>query len=133
MTHWAFNYIGEPWVKGVHECGHFFVRVQAEKFGVICEVIDAEAAKAISCVRALNGKHREFQNWIDVDKSAPREGDYVAMSHHTRPHHIGVWVDADGGGVLHCVEGSGVIFSSRKSLASNGWNITEVRRHRSMV
>ena len=37
MSHWSINYIGEPWLKGEHECGHFFVRVQREQFGIEIE------------------------------------------------------------------------------------------------
>lgn len=132
MSHWSINYIGDPWVKGEHECGHFFVRVQAEQFGIQTEVIDADSLSVLSCVRALNGSHREFLNWPLVDnQNTPMEGDCVQMSHSKRPHHIGVWIEADGGGVLHCVEGMGVVFSTPQSLKANGWNITAIRRHRS--
>lgn len=132
MNHWADRYIGEPWVQREHECGHFFCRVQREQFGIETEVIDADALSALSCVRALDGSHPEFLNWpLIADQNAPIEGDCVQMSHSKRPHHIGVWIGADGGGVLHCVEGMGVIFSTRQSLKVNGWNITAIRRHRS--
>ena len=132
MSHWAVRYIGDAWIEKAHECGHFFVRVQREQFGIETAVVDADALSALSCVRALDGSHPEFLNWpLIAERDAPREGDCVQMSHSKRPHHIGVWIDADGGGVLHCVEGQGVIFSTRQSLKVNGWNITEIRRHRS--
>ena len=128
-THWALDYIGRAWVKGVHECGHFFVEVQRDRFGTACEVIAADADSVLSCVRALAGSHAEFRHWIEVE--APREGDAVQMSHSRHPHHVGVWVEVDGGGVLHCVEGAGVVFSTRKALRACGWNIVSIKRHRS--
>lgn len=133
MTHWAMRYLGEPWVEGQHECGHFFCRVQREQFGIETQVIDADALSVLSCVRALAGDHPEFLNWPEVDKVAPREGDCLQMSHSKHPHHVGLWVDVDGGGVLHCVEGAGVVFSTRQALRVAGWNITAVRRHRSRL
>jgi len=132
-AHWALAYLGHPWIKGQHECGHFFVRVQLEQFGIATEVIDADALSVLSCVRALNGDHPEFRNWPEVSKSDSREGDCVQMSHSKYPHHIGIWVEVDGGGVLHCVEGAGVVFSTRQALRVAGWNITAVRRHRSRL
>ena len=128
---WAAKYIGEPWIEKVHECGHFFCRVQREQFGIETEVIDADALSLLSCARALAGDHREFRNWVDVE--TPQEGDAVQMSHATRPHHLGVWIDADGGGVLHCIEGAGVVFNTRRALRFGGWNIVAIKRHRSRV
>lgn len=129
MMHWAFEYLGRPWIAKVHECGHFFVDVQRERFGVVSQVIDADSLSVLSCVRALSGHHPELLNWVEVE--VPEEGDAVQMSHSRHPHHIGVWVDVDGGGVLHCVEGPGVVFSTRKSLKAHGWNIVSIKRHRS--
>lgn len=129
--HWANEYIGDPWIEKTHECGHFFVKMMRLRFGVICEVIDADAMSVLSCVRALSGAHPEFRNWLPVDE--PREGDCVQMSCSKHPHHIGMWVEVDGGGVLHCVEGAGVVFSTRKNLRATGWNIVSIKRHRSLV
>lgn len=129
MEHWACNYIGDPWVKGEHECGHFFVKVQKEQFNLDVQVIDADALNTLSCVRALSGKHPEYVNWVSVGD--PQEGDAVQMSHSKHPHHIGVWVEADDGGVLHCCEGTGVTFSNPKTLRLAGWNIVSIKRHRS--
>ena len=127
--HWAGQYIGTPWVEKQHECGHFFCRVQREQFGLEVAVIDVDAMSVLSCARALSGTHPEYRQWLDTD--TPREGDAVQMSHARRPHHIGLWIEADGGGVLHCVEDAGVIFSNRAALRAAGWNIVSIKRHRS--
>ena len=129
MSHWAEQYIGRPWVEKQHECGHFFCAVMKERFGLEVQPIDADALSLRSCIRALNGEHPEFANWVEVD--TPREGDCVRMSHAKHPHHVGLWVDVDGGGVLHCVEGAGVVLSSRRSLRVTGWKIVSLMRHRS--
>lgn len=126
--HWAESYIGREWVNGSHECGHFFCTVMRERFGLDVQIIDADALNLRSCVRALNGQHPEFQNWVEVE--IPQEGDCIRMSHSKHPHHVGLWVDIDGGGVLHCCEGIGTVFSSRKALKVAGWNVVTILRHK---
>ena len=42
---------------------------------------------------------------------------------HRGPDADGVWVDADGGGVLHCAQQIGVVFQQLSSLASHGWQV----------
>jgi hypothetical protein len=60
----------------------------------------------------------------------PREGDLVLMARNRRPVHIGVMVQANGHlGVLHCMEPSGVVFSSIGGLVAVGWGtLTYYRR-----
>ena len=106
MMHWAFDYIGQPWVAGDHDCRGFFRR-------------------------GLAGGRRQFAgeraNWVPVAR--PQEGDAVLLAHARHPSHVGLWVDADHGGVLHCVQGAGVVFQSLKSLKAMGWNHLEFYRH----
>lgn len=130
-AHWAMTYLGRPWVEKTYTCGHFFVDVMRERFGIEVAVIDHAAHSMLSCVRAFRRGHPELQNWVEVE--APEEGDAVEMSHAHDPHHIGVWVAADGGGVLHNVRGAGVVFSSRSALRLGGWNIVSIQRHRSRL
>lgn len=40
--------------------------------------------------------------WVPVP--FPQHLDAVLMSHHLHPHHIGVWLELDGGVVLHATE-----------------------------
>jgi hypothetical protein len=36
---------------------------------------------------------------------------------------VGLWVNVDGGGVLHCVKGSGVIYSRQHHLMQLGYSV----------
>jgi hypothetical protein len=36
---------------------------------------------------------------------------------------VGVWLDVDGGGVLHCAEGAGVVFQRSDAIKLNGWAV----------
>ena len=131
MSHWSIAHIGKPWIKGTHECGHFFCALMLERFALSVALIDADALDLRSCIRALSGNHPEFANWTPI--AEPREGDCIRLSHSRHPHHVGMWVDADGGGVLHCVEGAGVIFSNRRALRVAGWNIVTMLRHKAIA
>jgi cell wall-associated NlpC family hydrolase len=115
---WAAQYIGQPWVHGEHDCWAFFRRVQAERFGRQVPAIDVDAFDVRACVAAFTG-HDERARWQEVQQ--PQEGDAVLMSQSRVPTHVGVWVD---GGVLHCVRGAGVVFSSLRGLKSFPYNVT---------
>jgi hypothetical protein len=57
---------------------------------------------------------------MQVDQ--PVDGDLVMMARRSVPVHIGIWVNANGrGGVLHCLEKSGVVFSDKLSLRAMGF------------
>lgn len=121
--HWATAYIGTPWQAGAqgpeaYDCWGFFRHVQAAHFGrQVPEIlIDPDQLRAV--VRAF-AHHPEHEQWAQV--SAPAEGDAVLLAHAAHPSHVGVWVGADGGGVLHCVRGQGVVFSGLAALAAAGW------------
>jgi len=123
MSHWAMNYLGQPWQAnaqgpGAWDCWSFFRHVQAERYGVNVPIIDIDAMNLHAVAHAFNG-HEERGNWEEV--SEPRDGDAVLMAHNRYPSHVGVWLEIDGGGVLHCQQGSGVIFTRKAMLAHMGW------------
>jgi hypothetical protein len=124
--HWAFHYIGTPWVAGSHDCWAFFRRVQLEQFGRMIPPFDMTEFNSLACARAV-ATNPERGNWRPVDK--PAEGDAVLLAHAHHPSHVGLWVDVDGGGVLHCLRGDGVVFQKVKNLKSSGWGHMEYYRH----
>lgn len=64
-------------------------------------------------------KDLAFQAFVEVEK--PQGGDVVLMRQAKNPVHAGLWLDIDGGGVLHCVRESGVVFQNIRSLNLSGW------------
>lgn len=120
MTHWAANYIGEPWVAGEHDCWAFARRVWREVFHWEVPAVDVDALDLRASIRAFE-RHPERARWLGVTIYA--EGDAILMGHGEHPHHVGVWCEVDGGGVLHAVQGAGVVFSNRQALAASGWRI----------
>ncbi len=117
-SHWAETYIGQAWEAGAHDCWAFFRAVQREQFGRAVPVVDVDAMDLRAVARAFD-EHPERAHWQPVD--VPAEGDAVLLAHARYPSHVGVWVDVDGGGVLHCQRGDGVVFSRLSSLRISGW------------
>ena len=124
--HWAFDYIGMPWTRDGNDCWQFFRRVQAERFGRVIPAFDMASHRAVVCARAV-AENPERANWRPVDR--PQEGDAVLMAHASHPSHIGLWIDVDGGGVLHCLNGPGVVFQKPAQLKAASWGHLEYYRH----
>ena len=131
--HWAFKYIGMPWISGHQgptsfDCWGFFRHIQKEHFGLDVPFIDANADNFRDVARNfVNSEERD--KWYPV--VMPKEGDAVLMAHCKYPSHVGIWLDVDRGGVLHCVRGEGVVFGSYASLKNSGWGKVEYYRHAS--
>ena len=118
MNHWAEQYIGDAYDAQTHDCWAFCRRVWSEQFGMTVPVVTVSAHNLRAITRAFS-RHEERALWAAVE--VPQEGDAVLLAHSTYASHIGIWVTADGGGVLHCQHPSGVVFSSRAALARAGW------------
>ena len=125
---WAADYIGLPWRAGAqgpdaYNCWGFFRHVQAAHFGV--DVPPILVADEEGAIVDLFTNHPERQSWAPVD--VPRHGDAVMVR---RPLHVGVWLDDDGGGVLHCVKGIGVVFTRVSSWPFSGFGRRTYYRRR---
>lgn len=123
------HYIGLPWQAGAQgpdafDCMAFFRHVQREQFGIeVPSVIapDYEDARALA---DLMSAHPERQKWLRI--AQPAHGCAVVIH---RPMHIGTWLAIDGGGVLHCARGAGVIFTSDSAWPASGFGRKEYFRH----
>jgi len=122
--HWAVKYIGKPWVSGGQgpdkfDCWGLVRFVVLEQRGIVLPVVNVDAASMLKVMRAF--RSGSYDGWEQVDD--PREFDGVLMSHANHPHHVGIWIDVDGGKVLHAVRGAGVTAMDRLHLRMAGWNI----------
>lgn len=130
MSHWAETYIGKAWRNGAagpdaYDCYGLVRAVYRYRRGVVLPVLDVDALAPICVRRAM--RDYDYSAWQTI--AAPAiELDVVEMSLAARPHHVGVYVDIDGGGVLTSVEGAGVIFQTLTSLQRHGWNIVACYR-----
>jgi len=120
IENWPLRYIGDEWVSGSHDCWGFARRVWAECFGLDVPVIDIDAIKTLDVCRAFK-IHPELKNWKPAVR--PYEGYGVIMSQSKSVHHVGIWTELGGSGIVHCVKGSGVIFTAPSALLLMGYHI----------
>lgn len=122
--HWAARYIGRPYAKEAEGPDAFYcwswVRwAQAHHFGRDLPKIpnpDDLLAQA-----RLFRDHPERCRWSRVE--TPAEGDLVEMGSARRNLHIGIWTAADGGKVVHCDVGCGVVAQRPHELEAHAWAI----------
>jgi len=117
--------IGLSWVAGArgpeaYDCWGLFLTVQRQHFDRDLPEIPIDALDLRAVLDAFTA-HPERQRWQSV--SAAEEGDAVLMRQSRYPVHIGVWLDIDGGGVLHAVRHAGVVFQTLAALNAHGWRI----------
>jgi hypothetical protein len=123
------DYIGIPWVAGAqgpdaYDCMGFFRFLQNRHWGIDVPTIIAPDYDDPTQLVSLFGRHKERGNWTRIDK--PENGCAVLVH---APMHIGTWIDVDGGGVIHCVRGPGVIFTADSSWPVSGFGRREFFRH----
>lgn len=122
-AHWAAQYQNDTWQAGAEgphawDCWSFFRHVQAMHFGRKVPTVGIDASNIHAVAHAFTG-HDERARWQEVN--APLEGDAALLAHSRYPSHVGVYLDVDGGGVLHCQNGAGVLFTPVRKLAVCGW------------
>lgn len=127
MMHWAAQYIRhEPpiaWRAGAQgpdafDCWAFFRMIQRVHFGIEVPMIHVDANSATQM-------HDAFRNPVNYDGwhavRSPVEGDAVLFLGGDDEDHIGTWLDANFGGVLHCMRKSGVVFTRQEVVRRIGW------------
>jgi len=125
MTWWA-DYIGTPWVAGESDCWSFTRRVMSEQVGIELPVADVDACNSLACVRACDSEFssRIRQNYAEAAKPY-KDFDIVCMGRNKKVSHIGLWA---GRGILHSVQGGGVIHTNPMVLSTIGLRILSVER-----
>lgn len=111
--------IGVPWRAGAqgpdaYDCWAFASMVQSRFFQrplvPIADFGSREAARNLVAAR---------RTWRRVE--VPTHGDMVEFQRFGRADHVGVWLDVDRGGVLHCMQGPGTCFDRVADLEVLGW------------
>lgn len=120
------RYIGREYDPVHNNCWGFFRTVQAEMFRRHLPEFPVDP-KDLRAVMTTFARAPERKRWHIIE--TPESGDAVLLRRARNPIHIGVWLDIDGGGILHCFEGFGVVFQTRAALEGHGWHISGFYRH----
>ena len=128
MNHWAEQYIGLPWESGAQgpeafDCWAFLRHVQQHHFGRHLPVVQVDEL-TLGGLRVLLSDGL-LKGWERTE--SPREGDGVLMPR-ANEIHVGLWVDIDGGRILHCAEGFGVVAQPVRAIVNDGWTRFEYWR-----
>lgn len=123
MTHFALKYIGLPWEAGAQgpdsfDCWGFARYILKHEYEHDVPHVNINPDNLRDVLHAFKS-NKAFQSFYEVVK--PRDGDVVLMRQAKNPVHAGIWLDVDGGGVLHCCRNSGVVFQYEPSLNATGW------------
>lgn len=119
---WIEDLIGLPWEAGARGPDSF------DCYGLVFWVYLTKLEFEISPLKDLDPKNLLAVNRTYVDESRswkqvakPDNFSVVAMSTNKLIHHVGIWLDIDGGTVLHAMEKSHVVAQSLMSLRSSGF------------
>ena len=74
--------------------------------------------KHINDVELQWRSHPERANLDVMHKTM--ENDIALMRQSRHPIHVGIWLDIDGGGMLHCMQGADVVFKNLHHFTSAG-------------
>lgn len=115
LNHWAIQYLGKPWVSGAqgpeaYDCWSLVRAVYRDQFNITDLPAFITDATDTAQVQAMFDGNQEFSNWRQID--TPIEGDAVITMNGQRPEHVGIWLAIDGGKILQCVYGAGVVAAS---------------------
>ncbi len=123
--HWAVNYLGKPWVSGkqgpdAFDCWGLVRYVQSRHYSRELPSINVDADNVRAVIKEFTSND-ERNRWHAV--ASPQDGDCLLLSQSKEPTHVGIWIDVDGGGLLHAVKGAGVIFTTPTNIKNMGYNI----------
>lgn len=138
MNHWALQYIGKPWVSGgrgpeVFDCWGLLRWVYQHHYGVaLPEFVGVDSEDHLEVRRQmLNGERSArslFPDWTQCP--SPVDGAAVALGACEFYSHVGVYIVLpEGGRVLHCRKGAGVIQQTLTALRSEGLNRIAFYQH----
>lgn len=128
--HWAIQYVGRPWENGAQgphafDCWALVRHVQREHYGRDLPIINVDADD-IDALHSAMADHPERRRWSAVD--IPADGDCIQVWKGGHLDHVGVYLEIDGGRVLHAIRGSGVVCTALPVLKRLGWSPMEFYR-----
>ena len=111
-------YLGLPWVFGQRDCWCFFRELSKKYYNRDVPAVDVDLHNLRDIMQKIDREKKA--HWIQIKE--PIDGCAVLMQRNKMPVHIGMWLENDGGKVLHCAQGIGVVFQRLQDLKFDGWS-----------
>lgn len=126
--------IGLPWRENgygpdAYDCWGLARACQREVFGRDLPVIDYPST--LRAIVRMMEDHTVRDAWPET--KLPTHGDIVTMTAALHPHHIGTWLQLEGGRILHATEREGVMCSSLHHIRLEGFRSLRFHRYSSPV
>jgi len=131
--HWAIEHIGKPWVSGARggdtfDCWGLVFHVYKTVLKIdLPQLPGLDARNYLRVARVI--KDQDTFDFVD----APKEFDVVLLGRSSQCNHVGIYTEAQGGGVVHCEDGAGVVFVSIPQLRAQNFNNVSFIRHAKML
>ena len=127
------QYLNLPWIEGGrgpegYDCYGFVQMIQKAHFGIEMSDVAVPDYDDGQAILGLINECGERADWEPV--KIPMHGDIAIVR---RPIHVGVWLNIDRGGILHCIRGFKVVFSHDASWHCSGFGRRTFLRHRSRM
>lgn len=133
QTHWAFQYIGKPWVPAgrgpdVFDCYGLLVWCKKKHYNEDLPPYNDVDAASFRKVAVEMTKASVASQWPNIGR--PVDGCAVGLSQSRVFHHCGIYLAVDGGLILHAAENSRIIAQSPEQLKALGWGRIEYFQYR---
>jgi cell wall-associated NlpC family hydrolase len=132
--HWSAALIGRPYAEHARgpqafNCWGLLQWCWRERLGLAVPDVREDAGAAFRSIMRDGRYAIDDIEAVEVPLRDARECDAIFMTSRQQPHHCGLWI-APGprGGVLHAIEGAGVVFQRRPDLAAHGFSIVRALR-----
>lgn len=115
--------LGKPWRAGANgpdefDCWGWAQALERDGFDRTIETIAEPPTNPRDLIEFVRS-HPARKQWRETP--TPVHGGLVELAHNSRPFHIGVYLDIDGGGISHAAPGVGVTYDSIIALRAAGW------------
>lgn len=125
--HWAAQYLGRPWRPGAEgpdafDCWGLIRTIYRDRLGI--EIPRAGVAQGIDELKKVLQEFNASPLYGLFDEvAAPRDLDGALMVQAKHPIHVGIYLEADGGKIIHCSQRAGVVAQDLSSLAAHGFKV----------
>lgn len=124
QKHWAVDYIGLPWVAGAtgpkeFDCWGLVIDVYSKFRGLeLPRMPGVDRGNPAEIYKEI-AKYKKTETAIKYGfqmVEEPQEFDIALLGRSNRSHHVGLFTEGSGSGIVHCSESLGVVFETRSAL-----------------